>query len=55
MQAVLQGADEDFAAVVGRHLGLLNEGDGRDQRLDGAAIVACGETKKFTMHQQRSF
>lgn len=41
MQAVLQWADEDFAAVVSRNLWLLDQRDGRHQSLYSTAVISC--------------
>ena len=52
VQRVLQRRDEDFAALVVRHLGLLDQRNGRHQRLDGAGVVSCSVKKNtpFNIH-----
>jgi hypothetical protein len=41
MQCVLQGADEDLAAIIVGDLALLDEGNGSDQGLYGARVLSC--------------
>lgn len=40
MQAVFEGGEEDAAPLVAGHAGLLDDGDGRQEGLDGVAVVA---------------
>ncbi len=49
MQAVLQRADEYFAAVVSRNLWLLDQRDGRHQSLYSTAIISC-KNRAFNHH-----
>ncbi len=49
MQAVLQWADENFAAVVSRNLWLLDQRDWRHQSLYSTAIISC-KNRAFNHH-----
>lgn len=42
MQAILEGGEEDAAPLVAGHARLLDDGDGREQRLDGVAVIPWG-------------
>ena len=46
MQCVLQGTDENLAAVVSRNLALLYQWDGRHQRLYGYCKITYTQTDK---------
>ena len=48
VQCVLQRGDQDATALVASHLALLDEGDGGDQGLDGASILAVGSVLDST-------
>ncbi len=49
MQAVLQWADENFAAVISRNLWLLDQRDWRHQSLYSTAIISC-KNRAFNHH-----
>lgn len=40
MQAVFEGGEEDAAPLVAGHAGLLDDGNGRQEGIDGVAVVA---------------
>lgn len=42
MQAIFEGGEEDAAPLVAGHARLLDDGDGREQRLDGVAVIPWG-------------
>lgn len=42
MQAILEGREEDAAPLVAGHTRLLDDGDGREQRLNGIAVIPWG-------------
>lgn len=40
MQTVFEGREEDAAPLVVGDAGLLDDGDGREEGLDGVAVIA---------------
>lgn len=42
MQAIFEGGQEDAAPLIAGHARLLDDGDGREQCLDGVAVIPWG-------------